>query len=88
MDPSPLLDRILDDEGLTAGLDEPQATALVRELAARVHRIAADARDPAEARRQTEILCRQARGAAEAVAADPSADKSAALRRLIAGWPD
>ena len=87
MDPSPLLDRILDDEGLTAGLDEPEAMVLVRELANRVRQVAARAADPADARRLTETLCRQARATAKAVAANPSGDKAAVLRRLLAGWP-
>ena len=87
MDPTPLLDRILDDEGLTAGLDEPQAMLVVRELSDRVRRIAAETTDPALARRKTEVLCRQARATAKAVAADSSADKTAVLRRRLAEWP-
>ena len=88
MDPTPLLDRITDDEGLTAGLDEPEAMALVQELADRVRRIAAEARDAADARRQTEALCRRARTTAKAIAGHPSRDRLAMLRRLIAEWPD
>jgi hypothetical protein len=87
LDPTPLLDRILDDEGLTEGLDEPEAGVLLRELAERVRRVAADTTDPALARRKTEVLCRQARAAAKAVAADTSADKAAVLRRRLADWP-
>jgi hypothetical protein len=88
VDPSPLLDRILDDEGLTAGLDEPEASLLIRALAKRVRDIAARAADPESARRQTEVLCRLARTTARAVAADPAADKMAILKRLMAEWPD
>jgi hypothetical protein len=87
LDPTPLLDYILDDEGLTAGLDEPEAMLLVRELSERVRRIAAESTDPALARRKTDVLCRQARATAKAVAADSSTDKATVLRRRLAEWP-
>ena len=88
MDPTPLLDRITDDEGLTAGLDEPEAMLLVRELAERARKIASRSSNLVEAQQRTEALCRRARAAVKTVAADPSDDKLAILRRLIAEWPD
>ena len=88
MDPAPLLDRILDDEGLTAGLDEPEAMLLIRTLTDRVRRMAAGAENAAAARRQTEALCRRARQIAEAAGAAPATQAGIVLRRLIAEWPD
>ena len=61
MDPGPLLDRLLDDEGLTAGLDAADAELLLRTLADRVRSIAAKATDAATARRRVEAICRRAR---------------------------
>jgi hypothetical protein len=84
VDPSPLLDRLLEDEGLTAGLDEREAALLVRTLADRVREIAAAATDEADARRRTEALCRRARCIVATVLAIGGARKSAAeLRRLL-----
>jgi hypothetical protein len=61
MDAGLLLDRILDDEGLTSGLDEAEAMALIKLLTTRVRQVAEAATDAALARRQTEDLCRRAR---------------------------
>ena len=84
MDPAPLLDRVLDDEGLTAGLDEPEATLVIRTLGDRVREIAAGAVNPARARRQTEELCRKARRiVATALAAGDRRQSAAQLRRLL-----
>ena len=58
MDPAPLLDRVLDDEGLTAGLDEAEGTLLVQALTSRARMLAAGTDDSAQARRQTDELCR------------------------------
>src|SRR5262245_32281795 len=61
VDPAPLLDRVLEDEGLTAGLDEPEASLVVRTLGDRVRAIAAATADESDARRQVEALCRRVR---------------------------
>jgi hypothetical protein len=61
MDAGLLLDRILDDEGLTSGLDEPEAMALIELLTTRVRQVAEATTDAALARRQTDDLCRRAR---------------------------
>jgi hypothetical protein len=87
VDPTPLLDRILDDEGLTGGLDEAEATLLIRTLADRVRKVASGTSDPATAARQTEILCRNARHVAARVTAVPRAEAAALLSRLLAEWP-
>jgi hypothetical protein len=84
MDPAPLLNRVLDDEGLTAGLDEPEATLLIRTLGDRVGAIAAAAPDASIARKQTEALCRRARQVvATALAAGNPRQCAAELRRLL-----
>jgi len=90
MDPAPLLDRALDDEGLTAGLDEPEAGMLVRAVADRIRALAAATNDAALARRQAEQVCRLARqiGRAAAVfrdAGEPAARAATDRDRLP--WP-
>jgi hypothetical protein len=89
VDPSPLFDRVLDDEGLTAGLDEADAMLLIRALCDRVKQVAARVSDSATGRRKTDVLCRQARTIAKtaAAAAAPAGSTAAELRRLIAEWP-
>jgi len=69
MDPGPLLDRVLDDEGIASGLDEREAMALVRAVSDRVRALAAGTNDASRAAKQVNDLCRQARQIAEAVAA-------------------
>ena len=85
MDPDLLLDRVLDDEGLTAGLAEADAMLLVRTLSDRVRTVAAGSRDMGTAKRKVDELCRQARQMTAKAAADPQ--PSATLRRLLAAWP-
>jgi len=69
MDPGPLLDRVLDDEGITSGLDEREAMALVRAVSDRVRALAAGTNDASRATKQVNELCRRARQVAQAVAA-------------------
>jgi hypothetical protein len=84
VDPEPLVTRILDDEGLTAGLDGPAAEALVAWLVKNAEAIAADALNDAEARKQVEALCRRGRRFAEFVARKPAAEQVVALNSLTA----
>ena len=56
VDPAPLLDRVLDDEGITAGLDEAEAMTLLRAVSDRVRSIAA-ATNAAAAARARWIRC-------------------------------
>ena len=88
MDPTPLLDRVLDDEGLTAGLDEAEASSLARALADRVRAVAAAARNADDARRKTDALCRRARAIATEVRSAKPGQPGPVLRRLLAEWPD
>jgi hypothetical protein len=90
MDPAPLLNRVLDDEGLTAGLDEPEAMLLVEAVTGRVRDLAARAVDAATAARRVEELCRRAReiagvASARRDAGEPAARELAARYRLR--WP-
>jgi len=85
MDPTPLLDRILDDEGITAGLDESETMAMLRVLSDRVRRIAGAANDPATAKRQVECLCREARLIADEIAKLESSESRAELLRRKLG---
>jgi len=85
MDPAPYLDRVLDDEGITAGLDEPEATMMIRVLGEHVRRIAAASNDPATASREVERLCRTARRIAGDLTRLPaSKDRGAQLERKLA----
>ena len=84
MDPAPLLERILDDEGLTAGLDEAEAALVIRTLGDRVRQIAAGTRDASLARSHVEALCRRARTiVVKALAAGDQRKSAAELRRLL-----
>ena len=90
MDPAPLVERVLDDEGLTAGLDEPEAMLLVEALTKRVRTLATGTTDAAQARRQTDELCRVARQVAQAAAS--LRDQGEAAARAAAAqsglrWP-
>jgi hypothetical protein len=85
-----LLDRVLDDEGLTAGLDEPEAMLLVQTLSARVRKLAAESGDEATAQRQVDELCRTARKISDVVSTFRDAGEATA--RTTAGrygftWP-
>jgi hypothetical protein len=88
LDPTPLIDRVLDDEGLTSGLDEPEAMLLLRALTDRVRAAAMAATDGDVARQATESLCRRARQIAAEVRAAKTGQAGPALRRLLAQWPD
>jgi hypothetical protein len=68
MDPIPLVERVLDDEGLTAGLDEPEGMLLVQALTDRVRTMAARAGDSTQARRQADEICRVGRQIAQVAA--------------------
>lgn len=88
MDPTPLIDRVLDDEGLTAGLAEPEAILLIRSLTDRVRAAAASTRDEEVTRRRTEALCQRARQIAAEVRAAKPGQANTVLRRLLGEWPD
>jgi hypothetical protein len=83
MDPGPLIDRILDDEGIAAGLDEADAIVLVNTLIDRVRVMAERESDIALVSRKTEALCQWARKIAEVVCA--RRDKGAAWALIVAG---
>ncbi|HJZ60032.1 MAG TPA: hypothetical protein VKE74_34130 [Gemmataceae bacterium] len=61
MDPTPYLDRLTDDEGLTRGLVEEEAMALLRTLVDKVRAIVAKSSDEGDATQKVEVLCRRAR---------------------------
>src|SRR5262245_15946259 len=69
MDPTPFLDRLTDDEGLTRGLDETEAMSLLAALADAFRAIAARSTDAARANRDVEDLCRRVRQLGEVMAA-------------------
>lgn len=86
MDAGPLIERILNDEGLTADFPEADAEAVVGWLIVRAKALAASGRTPATANRRLEDACRHARGVGEVMAAwradgDPAA--AAKGRRLV-----
>lgn len=59
MDAGPLVDRILEDEGLTADLAESEAMSLVSWLVGRAKKLAKEAPTMAEAHRRLNALCQQ-----------------------------
>jgi hypothetical protein len=89
VDPTPLVERILNDEGLTADLDEAAATLLLQELTARARKVAAAAGDLPTALRKTEDLCRSARELVRQVASGPQTGdaRASALKRLLPRLP-
>jgi hypothetical protein len=84
VDPKPLVSRILDDEGLTAGLDGPAAEALVAWLVKRAEAIAASTKSETDARQRVDAVCRRGRAIAKSVAAKPAAEQPAALQSQLA----
>jgi hypothetical protein len=83
VDPEPFVSRVLDDEGLTAGLDGPAAEALVAWLVKRAEAIAASAKSESDARQRVDAVCRRGRTIARTVAAKPAAEQLAALKPLL-----
>lgn len=57
----PLLDHILDNDGLTRGLGDPEARILVEWLVERTEQLAESATSEAAARDEVERMCRKAR---------------------------
>ncbi len=81
MDAGPLIDRILDDEGLTGDLPEAEAEAVNRWLIAYAQGLAKSARTPAEANRRLEVACRHAHAVGEVMAAWRAKDDPAATAK-------
>jgi hypothetical protein len=90
MDPGLLIDRILDDEGIAAGLDEPEAMLLIRTLSDRARAIATSHSNAEIPHKRLDELCRRARQIADVVVA--SRDRGDAAAQAIAArnklnWP-
>jgi hypothetical protein len=83
MDPTPYLDRLTDDEGLTRGLAEEEAMAMLRALADKVRAIVAKSSNEGDATRKVEALCQRARHIADVVVAVQSG-REAHARELAA----
>jgi len=61
VDVKSLIDRVLDDEAITAGLEDPEARLLVEWLAEQTEYIARSATSPQQAKEWVERLCHYAR---------------------------
>jgi hypothetical protein len=83
VDPTPLLDRVFDDEGITSGLDEAEAETLLKAVAERVKAIAAKAPDYPTAQSMVETLCRKARDIARTVSTTRGESPAIVLKRLL-----
>jgi hypothetical protein len=85
VDATPLVERILNDEGLTSDLDEAAAALLLRELTSRARKVAAAASDLPTALTKTEDLCRSARELVRQIAGGPQTGEAqaSALRRVL-----
>ena len=69
MDAEPLIQRILDDEGLTSDLLEAEAERLNAWLIARAEKLARASKTITDAARALDLVCKKARGAGKALAA-------------------
>jgi hypothetical protein len=70
MQAEPFVSRVLDDEGLTEGLNDPEARILVEWLVGQAEDVAQEAGDEAAAWKRLEAVCRRAR----------------AIRRFVSLW--
>lgn len=91
MDATPLIERVLEDEGITSGLEESEAALMVKLLTNKVGEIAAGTNDAASARQRVDGLCRNARRIGRVV--ECYRDEGEASARLKAEqfamrWPD
>jgi hypothetical protein len=76
-----LVSRILDDEGLVAGLNSEGAALFVDWLLRQAEQIAAQAPSEAEAKRRIDVLCRNGRDLAQRVTTD--GEEEDVLRRIM-----
>ena len=91
MDATPLIERILEDEGITSGLVEREATLMIKLLTNKVREIAAGTNDAASARQRVDALCRIARRIARVVESfrDDGESKAKAMAEQVGlHWPD
>jgi hypothetical protein len=83
--------RILDDEGLTSGLNDPEARLLVEWLIDQVERIRGRTESETAAWQRIETLCRRARGIRRFVSLWCHVADHGAATQLVAaeryGWP-
>jgi hypothetical protein len=81
MEVEPLVNRVLDDEQITSGLDEEAATFLMQWLVRNVEEIAARNDSQSQAVEEVERLCRNARAAVRLAA--PGQDQVGQLRKHL-----
>jgi len=87
MDAGPLIERILNDEGLTGDLPEAEAEAVNRWLIGYAEGLAKSRLSTAEASRRLELACRHVRGVGEVLAAwRAKGDPAAAAKKLGLAW--
>ena len=91
MDAAPLVERILNDEGLTSDLDEAAATLLLQELTTRARKISGRGKRFADrSARETEDLCRSARDVVRRVHGDAASRGITGVRStpvVAPTWP-
>ena len=83
MDADPLIERILNDEGLTDDLDEAEAEAMNGWLIRQARGLARSARTMAEATRHLDATCRQARDIGRVMTAWRDRGDAAGLAKSI-----
>lgn len=87
MDPTPFLERVLDDEGLRADLDDQEGMLLVQSLIERIKQMANAGQCDAV---RVEDLCRRARSVARTVAVTRDEGEAAGRAAAAASglrWP-
>lgn len=67
MDAKLLIERVLEDEGITSGLEECEATLMIKKLTDKVQEIAAGTNNASSAQHRVDALCRTARRVARIV---------------------
>lgn len=86
-----LLSRVLDDDTLTSGLNDPEARLLIEWLVDRAEEISRATSTPADSRKRVETLCLRARGIRQFVALwCHHGDRRAAMQLAATerfGWP-
>ena len=90
MNATPLIERILEDEGITSGLEEREASMMIESLTDKVRKIAAGTNDATSARQRVDLLCRNARRIARIVESFREEGESSArmkAEQFAMRWP-
>jgi len=91
MNAKPLIERVLEDEGITSRLEEREATLMLEWLTKKVEEIAAGTNDATSADQRVHALCRSARRVARIVESfrdSGEAEARAKAQQYGLQWPE